>query len=210
MFIHFSNHVIIIIFISIDVFVYFVYVLYCFCTNMFCNVQIDEILLKCNEEQINDVIENEYIYLFEPVDCDNLCDDKTKLITCRTHSPMRSQSDVDNRRIECTASYFVKIIWCSRWFCTPSWFETYYCFICSRRRMVVARYRLICLVLLRAGSMDKNIFSVFMHRIEWLVHIFFVTNSSIPHIVCSARDSDFVYICHACSIKKAIWNDTSD
>ena len=47
-----------------------------------------------------------------------------------------------------TASYFVKIIWCSRCFCNPPpYFEVVYCFICGRRRVAVARYRMICIVL---------------------------------------------------------------
>ena len=46
-----------------------------------------------------------------------------------------------------TASNFVKIIWCSRWFCIPLSFEAACCFICCRRRVTVARYRIICLVL---------------------------------------------------------------
>ena len=50
--------------------------------------------------------------------------------------------------VGCAASYFVKIIWCSRWFCTlPPYFEALYCFICGRRRVAVPRYRMICLVL---------------------------------------------------------------
>ena len=31
--------------------------------------------------------------------------------------------------------------------CSPTSFETVYCFICGRRRVAVARYRMICLVL---------------------------------------------------------------
>ena len=46
-----------------------------------------------------------------------------------------------------TASYFVKIILCSRWFCNPPYFKAVYCCICGRRRVAVARYRMICLVL---------------------------------------------------------------
>ena len=43
---------------------------------------------------------------------------------------------------------FVKIIWCSLWFCNPPpYFEAVHCFICGRRMEVVARYRMICLVL---------------------------------------------------------------
>ena len=30
----------------------------------------------------------------------------------------------------------------------PSYFEAVYCFMCGRRRVVVARYRMICLVLM--------------------------------------------------------------
>ena len=48
--------------------------------------------------------------------------------------------------VGCTASYFVKIIRCSRWFCPPPSFEAVYCYICGRRRVAVARYRMICLV----------------------------------------------------------------
>ena len=51
--------------------------------------------------------------------------------------------------VGCTASYFVKIIWCTQWFCPPPpYFEAVYCFICGHRRVAVARYRMICLVLL--------------------------------------------------------------
>ena len=53
--------------------------------------------------------------------------------------------------VGCTASYFVKIIWCSCWFCNPPppppYFEAEYCLFCGRRRVAVARYRMICLVL---------------------------------------------------------------
>ena len=44
-------------------------------------------------------------------------------------------------------SYFVKMIWWSRWFCNPLWFEAVYCFICGHRRVAVTRYLMICLVL---------------------------------------------------------------
>ena len=55
--------------------------------------------------------------------------------------------------VGCTASYFVKIIWCSCWFCKPPpYFETEYCLFCGRRRVAVARYRMICLVLLQFSS----------------------------------------------------------
>ena len=47
--------------------------------------------------------------------------------------------------IGCTASYLVLIIWCCRWFVSPS--EAVYCYICGRRRVAVARYRMICFVL---------------------------------------------------------------
>ena len=50
--------------------------------------------------------------------------------------------------VRCTATYFFKIVGCSRWFCAPLSFEAVYCFICSLRRVAVARYRMICLVLL--------------------------------------------------------------
>ena len=44
--------------------------------------------------------------------------------------------------VGCTASYFVKILWCSRWS-----FEVMYCFMCGRRRVAVTR--MICLVHIR-------------------------------------------------------------
>ena len=44
-------------------------------------------------------------------------------------------------------SYFVKLIWYSGWFCKP-YFEAVYCFIFGRRRVAIARYRMICLVLI--------------------------------------------------------------
>ena len=53
--------------------------------------------------------------------------------------------------VGCTATYFVKIIWWSRWFCNTPFFEAVYCFICGRRRVAVARYRMICLVLLHSN-----------------------------------------------------------
>ena len=47
-----------------------------------------------------------------------------------------------------TASYFVKIIWCSCWFCNiPSSLEVVYYFICGRQRVAIARYRMFNLVL---------------------------------------------------------------
>ena len=45
--------------------------------------------------------------------------------------------------VGCTASYFVKIIWCSCWFWPPPLFW-------GRRRVAVARYRIICLVLVNS------------------------------------------------------------
>ena len=52
--------------------------------------------------------------------------------------------------IGCTASYFVKIIWCSRWcWSSPSFENVYFC-ICGRRRVAVAWYRMICLVLVNS------------------------------------------------------------
>ena len=50
--------------------------------------------------------------------------------------------------VGCTASYFVKILCCSRWFCPPplSSFEAVYCFVSSCRRVTIDRYRMICLV----------------------------------------------------------------
>ena len=54
--------------------------------------------------------------------------------------------------VGCTASYFIKFIWCSCWFCTPPpYFEAVYCFICGRRRVAVVRYRMICLVIVHFG-----------------------------------------------------------
>ena len=35
------------------------------------------------------------------------------------------------KAVRCNASYFVKIIWCSRWFCNPLFFNVVYCFICG-------------------------------------------------------------------------------
>ena len=52
--------------------------------------------------------------------------------------------------VGCTAeSYFVIIILiCSRRFWKPlASFEAMYCFICCRRRVAVARYRMICLLI---------------------------------------------------------------
>ena len=50
--------------------------------------------------------------------------------------------------VGCTASHFIQIIRCSCWFCNPSpLFWDTYCFICGRRRVAIARYRMICLVL---------------------------------------------------------------
>ena len=49
--------------------------------------------------------------------------------------------------VGCTASYFVKIIWCSCWFCKHPPFWGWILLICGRRRVAVARYRMICLVL---------------------------------------------------------------
>ena len=54
--------------------------------------------------------------------------------------------------VGCTASYihhsFCPNYMIFLWFCTPPLsFETVYCFICDRRRVAVARYRMSCLVL---------------------------------------------------------------
>ena len=53
--------------------------------------------------------------------------------------------------VMCTASYFVYIvcihIWCIRWFCSPLPYMVVYSYICGRRRVTVARYWIICLVL---------------------------------------------------------------
>ena len=51
--------------------------------------------------------------------------------------------------VRCTASYFVKFILYSYRFCHPSpLLKNVYCFICGRRRVAVAKYRMICRVLL--------------------------------------------------------------
>ena len=41
------------------------------------------------------------------------------------------------------APYFVKIIWCFRWFCTPPSIKAVFCFICGRRRVAVTQHRMI-------------------------------------------------------------------
>ena len=46
----------------------------------------------------------------------------------------------------CTALYVVKIIWCSCLFWPSPFFDVLYRFICGRRRVVVTRNRMICLV----------------------------------------------------------------
>ena len=57
-----------------------------------------------------------------------------------------SNNYVSETAVECTASYFVKIIWCSRWFCKPSpLFEAVSCFICRCPRVAATRYRMIVL-----------------------------------------------------------------
>ena len=59
---------------------------------------------------------------------------------------MMSNNYVSETAVECTASYFVKIIWCSRWFCKPSpLFEAVSCFICGCPRVAATRYRMIVL-----------------------------------------------------------------
>ena len=65
------------------------------------------------------------------------------------HSSMSIHEGKQNQCFIDTAAYFVKIIWCSHWFCTLALsFEAVYCFICSCQRVAVARYRMFCLVLL--------------------------------------------------------------
>ena len=50
------------------------------------------------------------------------------------------------------------IILCSCWFCTPPpYFEAEYCLFCGRRRVAVARYRMICLVLLNNPKRNHSI-----------------------------------------------------
>ena len=59
--------------------------------------------------------------------------------------------------VGCTASYVVKIIWCSCWFCTPPpYLEAEYCLFCGRRRVAVARYRMICLVSVLNYTLSKE------------------------------------------------------
>ena len=49
------------------------------------------------------------------------------------------------QKLECYS--FDSIIWCSCWFCNPPpYLEAEYCLFCGRRRVAVARYRMICLV----------------------------------------------------------------
>ena len=72
-------------------------------------------------------------------------------ISFKTESGIKINQMEFNCRLAvgCTASYFVKIIWCSCWFCNtpPPYFEAEYCLFCGRRRVAVAWYRMICLVL---------------------------------------------------------------
>ena len=65
--------------------------------------------------------------------------------------------------VGCTGPYFVLIIWCSRWFCSPLplSFEAVYCSICGHRRAAVARYRLFVLFL----SQQKHMCN--MNAIFW-------------------------------------------
>ena len=57
--------------------------------------------------------------------------------------------------VGCTASYFNKNLWCSCWFCNPPpYFEAEYCLFCGRRRVAVARYRMICLVLITISFVE--------------------------------------------------------
>ena len=93
--------------------------------------------------------------------------------------------------VGCTASYFVKIIWCSCWFCIPPYFEAEYCLFCGRRRVAVARYRMICLVLtdfnhrrgvtcdvideLRRFGLSKSC-SALCHKLIYEITIFYSIN----------------------------------
>ena len=52
------------------------------------------------------------------------------------------------------------------WFCKPASFEEVYCFICGRRRVAVAIYRMFCLVRIRdANNFDKSQNSIYFSNI---------------------------------------------
>ena len=73
---------------------------------------------------------------------------RSPVTTCPAGGYRKGESARDHDGWMELASYFVKIIWFSRWFCNPPpYFEAVYCFICGRLRVAVARYRMICLVL---------------------------------------------------------------
>ena len=80
------------------------------------------------------------------------------------------------------ASYFVKIIWCSCWFCNPPpYFEAAYCFFCGHRRVVVARYRMICFVLIAS---NQNL--LYLPRVIYSYR-YAVINNKYPNIQSNLR-----------------------
>ena len=59
--------------------------------------------------------------------------------------------------VGCTASYLSKLYDVPVGFVTPtSYFETVYCFICGRQRVAVARYRMICLVIVHQSLYNDS------------------------------------------------------
>ena len=57
--------------------------------------------------------------------------------------------------LQCVLQIFYTIYTMFELFCKPPhphYFETVYCFICSRRSLAVARYQMICLVLLHVNA----------------------------------------------------------
>ena len=57
---------------------------------------------------------------------------------------------------------------CSRWFDPPPSFEAVYCVICGRRRVAVARYRMVCLVLKASAHSYKLSCTRNKHRRHFL------------------------------------------
>ena len=70
--------------------------------------------------------------------------------------------------VGCTASYFVKINDVHVDFVTPiPYFEAVYCFTCGRRRVAVARYRMICLVFLKFATLPYLLGLKYKYSIEY-------------------------------------------
>ena len=83
----------------------------------------------------------------------------------------------------------------------PPYFEAVYCFICGRRRVAVARYRMICLVLIGVSKLSWNYFRHNMRNIRILYFYVIILSSDFSqYFVCVHIFTSYIKTCHCYNI----------